>query len=132
MDRQVHHDRVRPGVGEAAGGGPVRCEAPLSMIQNTRWAEIYGSVPMTWFTRAVNGLMPVVGSHRPMMLDGRKTLSDVCPVRWPVMDLLGPVNPPESGRSAARDSVLCLPLTKSGPAAEPSGLAVRAAIETRH
>ena len=43
-----------------------RCEAPLSTTQKTRFAEAYGSVLMTWSTSAVNGLIPVDGSHRPM------------------------------------------------------------------
>jgi hypothetical protein len=42
------------------------CEAPLSTTQDTRLAEAYGSVLMTWSARAVNGFSAVDGSHRPM------------------------------------------------------------------
>jgi len=42
-----------------------RCEAQLSTTQNTRRAEAYGSVLITWSTSAVNGFIPVEGSHRP-------------------------------------------------------------------
>ncbi len=49
-----------------AAAAQLRCEAPLSTIQKTRLAEAYGSVCITWSTSAVNGLMPVVASHRPM------------------------------------------------------------------
>jgi hypothetical protein len=38
----------------------------LSTTQKTRLAEAYGSACITWSTSAVNGLMPVAGSHRPM------------------------------------------------------------------
>ena len=41
-------------------------EEPLSAIQNTRRAEAYGSAVITWFTRAANGAIPVVGSTRPI------------------------------------------------------------------
>ncbi len=41
-------------------------EEPLPATQNTRFAEAYGSVVITWFTSAVNGAMPVVGSTRPI------------------------------------------------------------------
>ena len=45
-----------------------RCELPLSTTQNTRLAEAYGSLPMTWATRRLNGAMPVVGAQRPNSL----------------------------------------------------------------
>jgi hypothetical protein len=31
-----------------------------------------------------------------MMLDGREKHSNVCPVRWPVMDFPEPAKPPEN------------------------------------
>ena len=43
-----------------------RCEDPLSTIQNTRSALAYGSVVMTWATSRANGLIPVLGSRRPI------------------------------------------------------------------
>lgn len=63
MDRQVDHLRVRIGVAEPAGRGPVAARGAVVHDQNTRRAEAYGSVAMTWFTRAVNAL---IGSHRPI------------------------------------------------------------------
>ena len=41
-----------------------RWEAPLSTIQNTRLAEAYGSVVMTFSARSAKGAMPVVGRDR--------------------------------------------------------------------
>jgi len=55
----------------------LRCEAPLSTIQKTRLAEAYGSTCITWSTSAVNGLMPVVASHRNWAAAAR--LSDAHP-----------------------------------------------------
>src|SRR5216683_2285981 len=43
-----------------------RWEDPLSATQNTRRAEAYGSWLITWFARAANGAIPVVGSIRPI------------------------------------------------------------------
>src|SRR6266545_4518876 len=43
-----------------------RWDDPLSATQNTRRAEAYGSAVITWFTKAVNGAIPVVGSTRPI------------------------------------------------------------------
>ena len=48
-----------------AAAAQLRCDAPLSTTQKTRLAQAYGSACMTWPTRAVNGLIPVAGSHRP-------------------------------------------------------------------
>ena len=42
------------------------CEEPLSTTQNTRRAEAYGSVVITCSTSAANGMIPVVGSTRPI------------------------------------------------------------------
>jgi len=41
-------------------------EEPLSTTQNTRFAEAYGSLVITWRTSSVNGAIPVVGSTRPI------------------------------------------------------------------
>ena len=42
-----------------------RCEEPLSMIQNTRGADRYGSCRMSWATRRPKGRSPVFLSQRP-------------------------------------------------------------------
>src|SRR6266542_3525992 len=42
-----------------------RWEDPLSTTQNTRRAEAYGSMAMTWSTSRSNGTIPVCSSHRP-------------------------------------------------------------------
>ncbi len=54
--------------GEQAPEAAPRCELPLSTTQNTRLAEAYGSLPITWATRRLNGAMPVVGAQRPNSL----------------------------------------------------------------
>ena len=61
----VHHDRVRILVGEPVDRGLARWEEPLSRIQNTRSADVYGSCSMTWATSRQNGSMPVLSSQRP-------------------------------------------------------------------
>jgi hypothetical protein len=43
-----------------------RWDDPLPAAQNTRRAGAYGSAVITWFTKAVNGAIPVVGSTRPI------------------------------------------------------------------
>src|SRR6476659_8833553 len=45
-----------------------RCDEPLSTIQNTRSADLYGSWVMTCSTSRVNGTIPVVSSHLPLDL----------------------------------------------------------------
>ena len=41
------------------------CDEPLSTTQNTRRAEAYGSVVMTWATSFSKGSMPVLGAIWP-------------------------------------------------------------------
>ena len=60
--------RALVGVAQPCRAAELRCQAPLSTTENTRLAEAYGSARMTWSTKAVNGLIPVVGSHLPMTL----------------------------------------------------------------
>src|SRR2546425_2033568 len=60
-----------------------RCEEPLSTIQHTRRAEPYGSRVMTCVTRSANGVMPVVGAHRPISVSR-------CTARGPVGDGAAP------------------------------------------
>src|SRR5215472_4583049 len=43
-----------------------RWEEPLPAIQHTRRAGGHGPVLITWFTTAVNGAIPVVGSTWPI------------------------------------------------------------------
>ena len=49
----------------------------MSTTQNTRRAEAYGSALITWSTSAVNGFIPVDGSHRNWAAAAR--LSDAYP-----------------------------------------------------
>ncbi len=50
---------------ESTGAHIITRTDPGSQDQD-RFAEAYGSAVMTWSTRAVNGLIPVVGSQRPI------------------------------------------------------------------
>jgi hypothetical protein len=45
-------------------------EALLSATQKTRCAEAYGSALMTWSTSAVDGFIPVGGSHHAVRCRG--------------------------------------------------------------
>lgn len=69
MKRLQAHPRSIPGRVGAFPRGSVAPAVPdpgaVVHDPETRLAEAYGSACITWATSAVNGFMPVDGSHRP-------------------------------------------------------------------
>jgi len=65
VDRQVDQGEVGPCALQSVDRGSAAVGGAVVATQNTRRAEAYGSVVITWSTSRPNGAMPVVGSQRP-------------------------------------------------------------------